>query len=171
MNHIYAIGGRKNPNEDLSSCERYSPVTNEWKPIAPMKTGRSLAAAADIGHRIFVIGGSEDSGMYQLAIPTNEMYNCLLDEWSLIARCHADRVAPGVCSLANKIYIFGGRNEQQSLTTVEVYDSTTNEWQVTSNCDKLLNTFSISCCVFYLPKKHLQTFSRLTNNAGQNLDC
>jgi hypothetical protein len=171
MNHIYAIGGRKNPNEDLSTCERYSPQTNEWKPVASMKTGRSLAAAATIGHRIFVIGGSEDSGMYQLAIPTNEVYDCLLDEWSLIARCQADRVAPGICSLANNIYIFGGRNQQQSLTTVEVYDSTTDMWQVTSNCDKLLNTFSISCCVFYLPKKHLQTFTRLTNNAGQNLDC
>ena len=171
LNHIYAIGGRKNASEDLSSCERYSPLTNEWTPVAPMKTGRSLAAAASIDHRIFVIGGSEDTGMYQLAIPTNEMYDCLLDEWSLIARCHADRVAPGVCSLGNKIYIFGGRNQQDSLTTVEVYDSATDQWHVTSNCDKLLNTFSISCCVFYLPKKHLQSFSQLTNNAGQNLDC
>ena len=171
MNHIYAIGGRKNPNEDLSSCERYSPLTNDWKPVAPMNTGRSLAAAANIGHRIFVIGGSEDSGMFQLAIPTNEVYDCLLDEWSLIPCCLANRVAPGICSLANKIYIFGGRNQQESLTTVEVYDSTTNEWEVTSQCDKLHNTFSISCCVFYLPKKHLQTFPRLMNSTRQNLEC
>lgn len=171
MNHIYAIGGRKSPNEDLSSCERYSPLTNEWTPVAPMKIGRSLAAAANIGHHIFVIGGSEDSGTYQLAIPTNEVYDCLLDEWSLISRCHSERVAPGICSLNNNIYIFGGRNQQQSLATVEVYDRSSDEWQVISNCDKLLNTFSISCCVFYLPKKNLETFTRLANNAGQNLDC
>ena len=171
MNHIYAIGGRKNPNEDLRSCERYSPINNEWKPIAPMKTGRSLAAAANVGHRIFVIGGSEDSGAFQVAIPTNEVYDCLLDEWSLISRCNADRVAPGICALANKIYIFGGRNNQDSLTTVEVYNTETNEWQVMSNCDKLLNTFSITGCVFYLPKKHLQTFTKLSNSTGQNLDC
>lgn len=167
MNHIYAIGGRKSAIEDLRSCERYSPLTNMWKDISPMKTGRSLAAAANIGHRIFVIGGSEDSGTYQLAINTNEVYNCLVDEWSLIARCHADRVAPGGCSIGNKIYIFGGRNQQESLTSIEAYDSSKDEWEIVSSCDDLLNTFSISCCVFYLPKKHLNTFTRVaTDNAG-----
>lgn len=169
--HIYAIGGRKSPNEDLDSCEKYDPTSNEWKSIASMKTGRSLAAATSIGHRIFVVGGSEDSGMYQLAIQSNEVYDCVLDEWSLFARCCSDRVAPGICSFGDKIFIFGGRNQQQSLTTVEVYDSNENVWITESNCDKLLNTFSISCCIFYLPKQHLKKFTKLTNNAGQNLDC
>lgn len=171
LGHIYAIGGRKTPNEDLSSCERYDPLTNMWQPIASMKTGRSLAAATNIAHRIFVIGGSEDSGMYQLAIQTNEVYDSLLNEWSLIARCCSDRVAPGICSFGKKIYIFGGRNQQESLITVEVYNSKENEWQVVGNCDRLLNTFSISCCIFYLPTQHLKTFTKLTSNAAQNLEC
>ena len=171
MGHIYAIGGRKTPNLDLKSGEKYDPSCNTWQTIAPMKTGRSLAAAANIGHRIFIIGGSQDSGMFQIAIDSNEMYDCILDEWSLIARCCSDRVAPGISAFGDKIHIFGGRNQQQSMTSVEVYDSNEDSWQVVSSCDKLLNTFSISCCIFYLPKQYLQEFTRFTINAGQNMDC
>lgn len=39
-NYIYAVGGRDDCME-LSSAERYNPITNTWSPIVAMTSRRS----------------------------------------------------------------------------------------------------------------------------------
>ncbi len=68
---LYAVGGH--PNK--SSGERFDPREKRWAPIAELRSGKTVQAAASIGGRLMVIGDDMRSGTM------TEFYDPVADRW------------------------------------------------------------------------------------------
>jgi len=55
-NLIYAVGGRDDCME-LSSAERYNPLTNSWQPLIAMNSRRSGVGLAVVNGQLYAVGG------------------------------------------------------------------------------------------------------------------
>jgi N-acetylneuraminic acid mutarotase len=61
--------------------------------------------------------------------------------WEQMSSMNTARVDPASCVIDNKIYVFGGYTSGLSATaSVEIYDTTTNEWTVAKNMDQAKST-------------------------------
>ena len=121
---IYVFGGgvqrvAGGPNQfPTDKVWEYDPTADSWKALAPMATSRMAAVAAEVGGKIYVIGGASvhpghkvvslGPEVPQRALDTNEMYDPATNKWETrspmpTARNHA---ASGV--VEGKIYVIGG---------------------------------------------------------------
>lgn len=147
---LYLFGGQAqlqpggSSQVPLDKAWEYDPANDSWKALAPMPTARTAAVAAEVGGKIYVMGGaSVHPGQKIVALgPTvphrsldvNEVYDPATNKWETrmtmpTARNHA---AAGVVN--GKIYVIGGRVGSSVITTssntnvVEVYDPATDLW-------------------------------------------
>ena len=59
--YLYVISGKKNQNEIVDSCERYSLIENKWSEIAPVNHKRFAASAIGTSNGlIYLFGGRRD---------------------------------------------------------------------------------------------------------------
>lgn len=136
--HIYVIAGC-NDTVCLKSVERYNPSTDQWNKIPSISKARRFAAAATASGKIVVVGGF--SGMSLTTEASCEMFNPSTNEWSLISSPAMPRAACGIVSMDDIIYLFGGRNEEYFMKTIECFDVKLNEWHVV---DVIPNTHQCS---------------------------
>ena len=127
-----------------SNVWEYDPAGDSWKALAPMPTRRLAAVAAEIGGKIYVIGGASVHPGAKLvslgpavphrALDANEMYDPATNKWELrspmpTARNHA---AAGV--VGGNIYVIGGRLGAVNVSlgsntdVVEKYDPEADSW-------------------------------------------
>ena len=88
-----------------------------------MPQGRSAFAAAAMGGKIYVTGGSHDGNA------TNSVcaYDPQADAWTHLASMVTARNIHASAAVDGKLYVFGGRNTE-TLGTVEVYDPASDSW-------------------------------------------
>ena len=147
---IYLFGGAvqlvaNGPNHfPTSNAWEYDPVADSWKALAPMPTARLAAVAAEVGGKIYVIGGASVHPGAKLAsiglgtphrsLDANEAYDPATNKWEIhsplpTARNHA---AAGVVN--GKIYVIGGRlgaadvTEGSNSDVVEQFDPQKDSW-------------------------------------------
>jgi hypothetical protein len=97
-----------------------------WEYRSPMPTARQGMAAAALNDTIYVMGGAQ-FGHNALAVV--EAYVANQDTWLInIAPLNYPRTACAAAAFEGKIYIFGGRDHNQLISQVEVYDPATNQW-------------------------------------------
>ncbi len=87
--YIYAIGGLKGNNMDISSRnERYDIITNTWRGMEPMPTPRFGGSSITIGDDIYTIGGigidASEGGELDVSIAM-EVFHTDIDEWESLA--------------------------------------------------------------------------------------
>ena len=156
---VYVFGGFVVPKdaaipvggawEPINDAWEYNPATDEWKSLAPLPGKRGSAVAAEVGGKIYVIGGattvqgSKDPyftffGPAQV-LATNEVYDPATNKWESrepmgVARNHAFGAA-----VNGKIYVIGGRIGHALILTasntdvVEEYNPVTNMWSAPKN--------------------------------------
>mmetsp|Transcript_15989 Transcript_15989/g.16114 ORF Transcript_15989/g.16114 Transcript_15989/m.16114 type:complete len:412 (+) Transcript_15989:90-1325(+) len=129
--HLYILGGG-GFHSNLSTCEAYNPLTNQYSPISPMNTARHALSACTLSHYVYAIGGWENGST---CVNTVECYDILSDRWSFRSPMKTARRLLGVTVYENKIYAFGGnRNDPEWYTAIaEVYDTETDSWSSLSN--------------------------------------
>lgn len=147
---IYLFGGgvqpaAGGPNQfPTSNAWEYDPAADSWRALAPMPTARLAAVAAEIGGKIYVMGGASVHPGAKLAslsqsvphrsLDVNEVYDPANNRWETLspmptARNHA---AAGVVN--GKVYVIGGRLGAASVLAgsnadvVEVFDPAANSW-------------------------------------------
>jgi len=147
---LYLFGGQAqlqpggSSQVPLDNVWEYDPANDSWKALAPMPTARTAATAAEVGGKIYVLGGASVHPGQKIvglgptvphrSLDTNEVYDPATNKWETrmtmpTARNHA---AVGVVNA--KIYVIGGRVGSSVITTssntnvVEVYDPTTDLW-------------------------------------------
>ena len=126
---IYAFGGFVAPAntaipvgaawEPIADAWEFNPATDSWKPLAPLPGKRGSAIAAEVGGKIYVIGGattmegSKDPFFTAFGparvLGTNDVYDPATNTWESrnpmsVPRNHA---FSGVVN--GKIYVIGGR--------------------------------------------------------------
>jgi N-acetylneuraminic acid mutarotase len=153
---IYAFGGFVAPAntaiplgaawEPIADAYEFNPATDSWKPLPPLAGKRGSAIAAEVGGKIYVIGGattmegSKDPFFTAFGparvLGTNEVYDPATNKWESrnpmsVARNHA---FSGVVN--GKIYVIGGRTGQgfilsaTNTNVVEEYDPVSNMWSI-----------------------------------------
>ena len=85
---LFVFGGQNDSLYELSSVEMYSPRTNEFTLVAPMKIKRWDLGACRVGNLVYVMGGEvfeydDESGDHEYGLTDSvEIYNMDTDEWS-----------------------------------------------------------------------------------------
>jgi len=153
---IYAFGGFVAPAntaiplgaawEPIADAWEFNPATDSWKPLAPLPGKRGSAIAAEVGGKIYVIGGattmegSKDPFFTAFGparvLGTNDVYDPATNTWESrnpmsVPRNHA---FSGVVN--GKIYVIGGRTGQAFILSatntdvVEEYNPASNMWSI-----------------------------------------
>ena len=118
---LYAIGFGSTPGTEI-----YDPGSNSWSAGAPMPTPRYEGTVAEIGGKVYAIGG-DDGGWNFLG--TVEVYDPATNTWASCAAMPTPRAGAAAVSLNGLIYTFGGAgNDLNDRKKVEVYDPATNTW-------------------------------------------
>ena len=107
--------------------ESYNPVTNQWKEVAPLKVGKSLAAVSLVGSVIVAAGGLTNSGM---ATADNEAYSAERNIWITLAPVPTARQGGCFEAMTGVLYFGGGNTSGNDypLTVLEAYTLETNSW-------------------------------------------
>ncbi len=121
--NVYVIGG----SAALTKTEKYDLQANNWVTKAPMPTGRSRMAAAVIGGKIYVLGGTNGS-----RLNINEEYDPAADTWTARAPMPNARMGLAAAAARGKIYAIGGddgtghnRNEEYDPGVSAVFNGLT----------------------------------------------
>jgi N-acetylneuraminic acid mutarotase len=153
---IYAFGGFVAPAnnaipvgaawEPIADAWEFNPATDSWKPLAPLPGKRGSAIAAEVGGKIYVIGGattmegSKDPFFTAFGparvLGTNDVYDPATNTWESrnpmsVPRNHA---FSGVVN--GKIYVIGGRTGHAFILSatntdvVEEYNPASNMWSI-----------------------------------------
>jgi N-acetylneuraminic acid mutarotase len=153
---IYVMGGFVAPTttavpvgaawEPIADAWEFNPATDSWKPLAPLPGKRGSAIAAEVGGKIYVIGGattaegSKDAFFTAFGparvLGTNDVYDPATNKWESrnpmsVPRNHA---FGGVVN--GKIYVIGGRTGHAFILSatntdvVEEYNPASNTWSI-----------------------------------------
>src|SRR5215467_1330548 len=151
---IYVMGGFVVPKdtaipvggawEPIDNAWEYDPAADSWKSLAPLPGKRGAALAAEVGGKIYVIGGATTADGSKdpfftffgpsKVLSTNDVYDPATNKWESrtpmsVARNHAFGAA-----VNGKIYVIGGRTGHAFILSatntdvVEEYNPISNSW-------------------------------------------
>ena len=127
---LYAFGGFDQRGYNLGNVAvtyEYNPATNKWRErtAAPVGT-RSLAGAASLNGKIYVVGGITDGDPYTATMGANTIYDPVANTWQLGAPVGSSRSLALAVAPDNTIYAFGGEGGEGPLSNR--YDPVSNKW-------------------------------------------
>ena len=148
---IWMFGGyNRPPNAEpvgwypVDNAWQYDPAADSWKALAPLPGKRGSAVAAEVGGKIYVIGGAipqpntKETGVFPnrpaRATGTNEVYDPASNKWESRSPMPTARNHAYVGAVGGKIYVLGGRIGHTFITVatntdvVEEYDPATDSW-------------------------------------------
>jgi len=139
---LYALGGADATGNFYRFTYEYDPATNVWTTKAPMPgDARGYAAAAELGGKIYVVGGWPN-------LATVEVYDPTTDTWSTAASMNFGRQSPGLTAAADGyLYVSGGGNGWNGLTSAERYNPATNTWTIIPSLNNVDRAGSASAFV------------------------
>jgi N-acetylneuraminic acid mutarotase len=146
---IYVFGGFANPTagggwEPVDNAWEYDPATDAWKALAPMPLKRGSAVAAEVGGRMYVLGGATTYPKSQataiagngpaLVLTVNQVYDPATNTWAERSPMSVGRNHAYAGAVGGKIYVIGGRighafvGASSPTDVVEEYDPATDTW-------------------------------------------
>jgi len=151
-NLIYVLGGCDS-NVCLNSVECFDSSSDQWTDKPCMTYERKFAGVATSCGRIFVVGGFRDMGFNTLHANC-EMFDPVLDQWSLVSSPIMARAACAMVSFNDHLYLFGGEDANCSkFDSVERYDVQNDKWELFGTMPEKLACVQAS--VLLLPKKYI----------------
>ncbi|XP_068682384.1 kelch-like protein 3 [Montipora foliosa] len=121
---------------------------NVCESVANPPTGRHGACLVSDKRHLYLVGGAINLDWLK-GSKTVERFDPILATWEEVAAMNEARVHAFGAAMNGKIYIAGGINENEGHCTVlnscEVYDPSTNEWQVMSNLNVCREAANMVC--------------------------
>lgn len=128
---LYAFGGfdsRGYNHGNVATTYEYNPATNTWLTRTAMISGtRSLAGAASLNGKIYLVGGITDGDPYTATLGTTIIYDPQHDTWQPGASVSRNRSLALTVAPDNAIYAFGGEGGEGALNSR--YDPMLNKWE------------------------------------------
>ncbi|KAJ7356089.1 hypothetical protein OS493_027016 [Desmophyllum pertusum] len=119
---IVATGGLSK-GKSLKSAMAYSPGQKSWYLLADMNSDRNEHAVVVCGRFLYCIGGySRGSSV--------ERFDPLTNTWCQVAGLVQRTFAPAAAACDEKIYVFGGKDGFEALTTVQCYQPNNDSWSL-----------------------------------------
>lgn len=147
---IYISGGQKFDGHSKGFMS-YDPVTDVWRDEPPMLTPRSNHNMAEVGGRLYVVGGNvEDSYGFPVPVTSIEMFVPVTGMWVCCEATLNIREA-GAAVLESRIYIVGGINGQHYYSDkVLQYKTDTDEIITMEKLSTRIH--GRACCILQLPR-------------------
>lgn len=138
---IYLIGGYINNSKDIGNVEIYDTVTKVWSTGTPMLRAKKKMQLAVVGDKIYALSGEVGNDGAGKDV---QIYDTKTDTWTSGKPMPTGRFDFGCEVIDNKIYVFGGygydefnENDHYSIPlTVDVFDTTTNDWSSAKSLSK-----------------------------------
>jgi len=153
---IYAFGGFVAPAtpaipvgaawEPIADAWEFNPATDSWKPLAPLPGKRGSAIAAEVGGKIYVIGGattmegSKDPFFTAFGparvLATNDVYDPATNKWESRTAMSVPRNHAFSGAVNGRIYVIGGRTghgfilSATNTDVVEEYNPASDMWSI-----------------------------------------
>ena len=127
---LLMTGGFK--KEVLKQCWLYDVVTKSWDSLPPMITARNYHRSVSLRDCVYVVGG-EGVGVNN-ALASVECLDLRRRQWSAVADMPKAVSCPMVATFGNRIFVFGGRDAQDTpLPCTQVLDTTRGSWSTQSD--------------------------------------
>ena len=133
---LYIIGGFTKSLfsvwQPVANVYMYNPETDSWAERAPMPTKRGALAVAQLGGKLFAIGGYDGTGNSGAV----EVYDPATDSWSAKASLPTSRDHLAAAAVGMRIYAIGGRLNRDyahNLSIVEAYNPVADRWSQVAN--------------------------------------
>jgi uncharacterized repeat protein (TIGR01451 family) len=127
---LYAFGGfdqRGYQHGNVANTYEYNPAQNRWLMRTALISGtRSLAGAASLNGKIYVVGGITDGDPYTATLGSLIIYDPATDTWQPGANVGKNRSLALTVAPDNAIYAFGGEGGEGPLNYR--YDPALNKW-------------------------------------------
>ena len=131
-NFIFVVGGTRDGdgNGTLRNLEVLDTNTNTWQILASMPTGRRYLAAAAYGGKVYAFGGVDDQQDNRI-----EVFDPSYNAWSTLGTTMAGgRFSFGAATIADRIYLVGGRNVASYFTNwVDEFNPQNNTVDIYAN--------------------------------------
>lgn len=103
-------------------------TAQQWVELAPLNEPRQEVAVAELGGRIYVIGGFRRDGSTSDAV---EVYDPASDSWSFRARLPLALNHATAASVNDRLYVVGGHppSGADAVDAVFAYDPTADRWE------------------------------------------
>ena len=144
-NNVYYIGGCKSTTY-YSTVYCYDENTNEWSTKADMPTKKGDFYIANVGEKIYVIGGYAGRDNYDryLYKTENDCYDISTNTWTNKTGLTTAKYNGGATAIGNSIYCIGGQISISSVTdTNECYDTVSDTWTTKTSMSKKLRDHGI----------------------------
>lgn len=118
---LFMIGG-KLKGVPTNSVERFDALKQGWTDAPSLLVARAQLAVATTSRSIVVIGGVVTQSECEMF---DEEEDC---SWKSIAKLNTGRRCAAAACVADVVYVFGGRNLNGDVITVEQYDQKADKW-------------------------------------------
>ena len=124
---IYIVGGFDSSGRSASTIEVYDPMLDEWTQVTllPQPLDHTAAAASHDG-KLYIVGGGyldRDALSDKLFI-----YDSNTNNWTEGANLPSARGALTANFINGTLYVTGGVDSENTLSSTLAYDSNTNNW-------------------------------------------
>jgi len=121
---IYTAGGMVGETgRPLATFSRYLPSDDRWETLTRLPVPTRAAAAAAVGGRVYVLGGTTPDGN------TAAVWAWDGERWAARAPLPEPRFNHSALAIGDEIWVFGGYREGRELRDVLVYDSRADRWR------------------------------------------
>jgi len=128
---LYIIGGFTKSLfsvwQPVASVYMYDPEADSWMERVSMPTKRGALAVAELGGKLFAIGGYDGTGNSRAV----EVYDPAANSWSTKAPLPTARDHLAAVTVGTRIYAIGGRLNRdyaRNLSITEAYDPVADRW-------------------------------------------
>jgi hypothetical protein len=136
---LYAVGGLDVEEECLASVECYDPILDTWSVAPALPRSRSHHSVCAVGDSLYILGGvlgvvgNED--LFEDLFETTSVlkFDTCTQAWSEVAPMPKPRSVIGTCALGSNIYVIGGCESDEAVSTTYCYNTVTNVWSTLPN--------------------------------------
>ena len=129
-NFLYVCGGMGKPAHARAACQRFDPRTCTWSRLSHMKTRRQSFPLVSSKGSLYAFGGGTPIDQSIEHPPTDrcEVYSIDRNEWQFISPLPERRKSSSACVHSDKIYLSGGRTDQETSASLWCYDPHSDSW-------------------------------------------
>ena len=121
----YNAQGTPRPASSPTAAGTLRPGQGRWLTKAPIPTGRSEVAVAEVNGKIYVLGGFSSRGQQ-----INEEYDPATDKWRSRAQLPVPLNHAGAVGYNGKLYMIGGYLDNgRAVASTYEYNPATDEWR------------------------------------------
>ncbi|XP_034542054.1 kelch repeat and BTB domain-containing protein 13 [Notolabrus celidotus] len=102
---------------------------NSWKVLTdlPLQASTSMAGVTVLDNKLYIVGGVH--GLHKQVVDACFCYDVKDDSWSRISSPAQRRYNFSLVGVGDRLYAVGGEYERTVMSSVEMYDVTTERWE------------------------------------------